>query len=204
MPRSHKRARQKLVIASANPGKLNEVRSILAGLDFQLIPQGELGISPVPENGKTFAENALIKARNAAERSGLPAIADDSGLVVEALGGKPGVYSARYAGPDANDDDNVEKLLTELREVPDGERGAHYVCVAVWVSPDDFISPIIAEGQWYGRIVSDRRGDGGFGYDPVFLDEGLKKTGAEMSMQEKNRQSHRGKAFVALRDLLLK
>ncbi len=202
MPRSNKQARQELVIASANPGKLSEVRRILAGLRCHLIPQAVLGISPVPESGKTFTENALIKARHAAEKSGLPAIADDSGLVVEALDGRPGVYSARYAGPDASDDNNVEKLLMELREVPDPGRGAHYVCAAVWVSPDDSIAPIVAEGRWHGRVIRERRGAGGFGYDPVFLDENLKKTGAEMSMEEKNRQSHRGKAFAALRDLL--
>jgi XTP/dITP diphosphohydrolase len=202
MPRSHKQARQKLVVASANRGKLGEVGGILADLDWQLIPQGELGIAPAAENGETFAENALIKARHAAEKSGLPAIADDSGLLVDALDGRPGVHSARYAGPDAHDDDNVEKLLAELQELPVSERGAHYMCAAVWVSPDDSILPIVAEGRWHGRIISERRGDGGFGYDPVFLDEDLMKTGAEMSMEEKNRRSHRGKAFVALRDLL--
>ena len=205
MPRSHKQVtKQRLVFASDNPGKLGEVGRILGGLDCRLISQGELGISPALETGKTFAENALIKARHAAEKSGLPAIADDSGLVVEALDGRPGVYSARYAGPHASDDDNVEKLLAELREVADGERGAHYVCAAVWVSPDHTISPIVAEGRWHGRIISERRGDGGFGYDPIFLDESLQKTGAEMSIEEKNRQSHRGKAFAVLRDLLLK
>ncbi len=195
--------RQTLVIASANPGKISEVGRILSGLDCGLISQGELGISAAQETGRTFTENALIKARHAAEKSGLPAIADDSGLVVEALDGRPGVYSARYAGPDANDDDNVEKLLMELRDVPDSERGAHYVCAAVWVSPDDSISPIVAEGRWHGRIISERRGDGGFGYDPIFLDENLKMTGAEMSTEEKNRRSHRGKAFAVLRELLL-
>lgn len=204
MPRSHKLGdRQELVVASANPGKLGEVGRILRDLECRLIPQGELGISPVPENGKTFAENALTKARHAAEKSGLPAIADDSGLLVEALAGRPGVYSARYAGPDANDDENVERLLAELQGVPNDERCAHYVCAAVWVSPDDAVAPIVAEGRWHGRIISERRGDGGFGYDPIFLDEGLRKTGAEMSIEEKNRRSHRGKAFAALRDLLL-
>lgn len=194
---------QRLVIASANPGKIGEVGRILAGLGYRLIPQSELGISPVPENGKTFADNALIKARHAAEKSGLPAIADDSGLLVDALDGRPGVHSARYAGPDANDDDNVEKLLEELRDIPEGERGAHYVCTAVWVGPEVVSTPIVAEGRWHGRIIDERRGEGGFGYDPVFLDEQLMKTGAEMSVEEKNHHSHRGKAFAALRDLLL-
>ena len=195
-------ARQKVVFASANPGKLREVGRILSGLDYQLIPQSELGISSVPETGATFADNALIKARHAAGKSGLPAIADDSGLVVDALDGRPGVHSARYAGAGANDDDNVEKLLSELRQVPTGERGAHYECAAVWVCPDDSVSALVAEGQWHGRILDERRGEGGFGYDPVFLDERLMKTGAEMSVAEKNRRSHRGKAFRKLRDLL--
>ncbi len=204
MQRSHVLVtRHRLVIASANPGKLREVGRILAGLECRLIPQSELGISSVPEIGKTFIENALIKARHATEKSGLPAIADDSGLVVDALDGRPGVHSARYAGLNASDDDNVEKLLVELKEVPDGERGAHYVCAAVWVCPEDINSPIVAESQWHGRVLDERRGEGGFGYDPVFLDEQLMKTGAEMSTEEKNRRSHRGKAFSALRDLLL-
>ncbi len=196
--------RQTLVIASANPGKISEVGRILSGLDCGLISQGELGISAAQETGRTFTENALIKARHAAEKSGLPAIADDSGLVVDALDGRPGVHSARYAGANAKDDDNIEKLLTELSQVPDGRRGAHYECAAVWVSPDDAVEPIVGQGQWHGRIISERRGKGGFGYDPVFLDECLTITGAEMSMEEKNRQSHRGKAFRELRAFMLK
>lgn len=195
--------RQKLVIASANPGKLREVGNVLARFDCEIIPQEELGISSVPETGTTFVENALIKARHATQKSGLPALADDSGLVVDALDGRPGVQSARYAGPDEIDEDNVEKLLMELRGFPDSKRGAHYVCAAVWVSPDKTSSPIVAEGQWHGRILDERRGNGGFGYDPVFLDEQLMKTGAEMSTEEKNQVSHRGKAFRELRDLLL-
>ena len=196
--------RQKLVIASANPGKLREIGKILASLDCEIIPQSEIGISSVAETGATFVENALIKARHAAKKSGLPAIADDSGLVADALDGRPGVHSARYAGAEANDDDNVDKLLADLRGVPDGKRGAHYECAAVWVSPDESSSPIVVEGRWHGRILDERRGEGGFGYDPIFLDEQLMKTGAEMSMAEKNRQSHRGSAFRELRDLLLK
>ncbi len=194
----------KIVIASGNKGKVREIGRILSDLNFELIPQGELGISSVPETGKTFADNALIKARHAAEKSGLPAIADDSGLLVDALDGRPGVHSARYAGADAGDDENVEKLLADLKKLPADERGAHYECAAVWVSPDDTVTPLVVEGQWLGRILDERRGGGGFGYDPVFLDVRLMKTGAEMSMEEKNLQSHRGKAFRKLRDLLLK
>ncbi len=193
-----------IVIASGNARKVHEIGQILADLDCEFIPQSELGISSVAETGTTFVDNALIKARHAAEKSGLPAIADDSGLVVDALEGRPGVHSARYAGANAKDDDNIEKLLAELSQVPDGRRGAHYECAAVWVSPDDAAEPIVGQGQWHGRIISERRGKGGFGYDPVFLDECLTITGAEMSMEEKNRQSHRGKAFRELRALMLK
>lgn len=196
------RAKQKIVFASANPGKLLEVSGIFAGLDCELIPQSGFGISSVPETGATFADNALIKARHAAAKLGWPAIADDSGLLVDALNGRPGVRSARYAAADADDDDNVDKLLSELKEVPVDERSAHYECAAVWVSPDNNVSPLVGEGRWHGRILGERRGEGGFGYDPVFLDERLMKTGAEMSVQEKNRLSHRGIAFRELRDLL--
>jgi XTP/dITP diphosphohydrolase len=132
------------------------------------------------------------------------AIADDSGLVVDALNGRPGVHSARYAGENATDDENVTKLLSELEDVVPEERVAHYECAAVWVSPDQTVAPLIGGGMWHGRIIDDRRGGGGFGYDPVFLDPSMNKTGAEMSLEEKNRQSHRGKAFRALRDLLLR
>ena len=194
----------KIVIASGNEGKVREIGRILSELNCELIPQGELGISSVPETGATFVDNALIKARHAAEKSGLPAIGDDSGLLVDALDGRPGVHSARYAGADAGDDENVEKLLADLEKLPADERGAHYECAAVWVSPDDTVTPLVVEGQWLGRIIDERRGEGGFGYDPVFLDVRLMKTGAEMSPEEKNLQSHRGKAFRKLRDLLLK
>jgi XTP/dITP diphosphohydrolase len=193
---------QRIVIASGNAGKVREISRILSGPDRVLISQAELGISIPPETGKTFVDNALIKARLAAEQSGLPAIADDSGLLVDALDGRPGVYSARYAGGNASDEQNIDKLLAELKCVPAEERGAHYECAAVWVSPEPGTEPLIAQGRWYGRIIEERRGSGGFGYDPVFLDMELMKTGAEMSADEKNRQSHRGKAFRALGDLL--
>lgn len=161
-----------------------------------------MGITPVVEDGATFVDNALIKARHAANSSGLPAIADDSGLVVDALDGRPGVHSARYAGDDAGDEENVSKLLSEMTGIPEQERTAHYECAAVLVSPDRRTAPLIAEGRWHGRIIEERRGEGGFGYDPVFLDTSMNKTGAEMSLDEKNRQSHRGMAFRRLRDLL--
>lgn len=195
-------ATNRIVIASGNEGKVREIGSILENLNIEIVKQAELNIASVPETGLTFVDNALIKARHAARQSGLPAIADDSGLVVNALDGRPGVLSARYAGPAASDDDNVEKLLEELADVSGDERSAHYECAAVWVSPDETVLPLIAEGQWHGRIIHQRRGDSGFGYDPVFLDTAVNKTGAEMSMEEKNRRSHRGKAFRRLRDLL--
>lgn len=198
------REEKRIVIASANEGKIREIRSILSGPDRELISQKELGISSIPETGPTFLDNALIKARHAAEQSGLPAIADDSGLIVDALAGRPGVHSARYAGSDASDQQNVDKLLAELQDVHADRRAAHYECAAVWVCPDATVEPLIALGRWHGRILDKRRGAGGFGYDPVFLDTDMNKTGAEMSVEEKNGQSHRGKAFRALRDLLIR
>lgn len=194
----------KIVVATGNEGKVREIGKILSSLDCKIVPQSELGISSVPETGATFVDNALIKARHAAEKSGLPAIADDSGLVVEALDGRPGVHSARYAAINASDDENIEKLLAELEDVPAEDRGAHYECAAAWVSPDKTTAPLVAQGQWHGRIIRERRGESGFGYDPVFLDLEMNKTGGEMSTEEKNRQSHRGKAFRELRDLLSK
>ncbi len=194
----------KIVIASGNAGKIREIGDIFSTVDCEIIPQAELGISSARETGTTFVDNALTKARHAAEKSGLPAIADDSGLVVDALDGRPGVQSARYAGVWATDDENVEKLLQELRQIPDDARSAHYECAAVWVSPDGAIPPKVAQGQWHGHITSERRGKGGFGYDPVFLDEDMAKTGAEMTTAEKNRHSHRGKAFRELHGLLMK
>ena len=189
---------KRIVIASGNAGKIREINKIFQGSGCEIIPQSELGIASAPETGATFSDNALIKARHAAEKSGLPAMADDSGLVVDALDGRPGVQSARYAGPDASDEENVEKLLAELADFAPGARGAHYECAAVWVSPDEMTPAIVVQEQWHGRILEERRGEGGFGYDPVFFDENMIKSGAEMTMDEKNRQSHRGKAFREL------
>ena len=191
-------AKKRIVIASGNAGKIREINKIFQGSGCEIIPQSELGIASVPETGATFSDNALIKARHAAERSGLPAIADDSGLLVDALEGRPGIHSARYAGPDASDDENIDQLLAELGDSAPGERGAHYECAAVWVSPDEEELAIVVQEQWYGRILEERRGEGGFGYDPVFFDENMMKSGAEMTIDEKNLQSHRGKAFRKL------
>jgi len=184
-------------MASGNPGKLREIARILADLDLSVVPQSDFAISEAEENGDSFLANALIKARHAAQLTGLPAIADDSGLVVDALGGRPGVYSARYAGVHASDADNVDKLLFELRDVPDADRTATFHCVACFVRPDDD-EALVATGVWQGSIARERHGDGGFGYDPVFIDPELGVCSAELSAAEKNARSHRGKALAEL------
>jgi XTP/dITP diphosphohydrolase len=186
------------VFASSNRGKLREVQAILGPLGLTIVAQYELGIDAVAETATTFAGNALLKARHAARRSGLPAIADDSGLCVDALGGKPGVHSARYAGIGANDADNVRKLLSELRDVPAAQRQARFHCAAVLVTQDDSIDPVIAEEEWHGVILPEPAGAGGFGYDPVFYDPAIGKGAAEMTIDEKNKVSHRGKALQLL------
>jgi XTP/dITP diphosphohydrolase len=192
----------KLVIASGNPGKLREIGALLAPLGIVVVAQGELGIAEAEEPHCTFVENALAKARHASRLAGLPALADDSGVCVRALGGAPGVHSARYAGgPGAarreeQDRRNNEKLLRELSGVAD--RGAHYVCVIVLVRHAADPQPLIAEGEWHGEILHEARGDGGFGYDPLFLIPALGRTGAELSAAEKNALSHRGQALSKL------
>lgn len=188
-------------MASGNVGKLRELARILEDLDINVVPQADFGIDAAEETGSTFAENALIKARHAANATGLPAIADDSGLVVDALDGRPGVYSARYAGVDAGDQANIDKLLHELEAVADDKRGAAFHCTACFVSPDDE-APIMATGEWRGVILRERRGTGGFGYDPVFLDTELGLCAAELSSVQKNARSHRGKALAELARLL--
>ncbi len=186
-----------IVLASGNPGKLQEIRAILAPLGIELLPQSRFDIPAALETGPTFAENAEIKARHAAIAIGLPAIADDSGLVVDALGGAPGVHSARYAGVNASDQENVDKLLVALRNVPQNRRAAEFRCVVCFVRPDT-PEAIFATGSWRGRILAERRGEGGFGYDPVFYDIELGRSAAEMTAAEKNARSHRGKAMRAL------
>lgn len=192
----------KVVLASGNPGKLREIATIFAGIDIQLAPQAEFNIESPAETGATFVENALLKARFAAAATGLPAMADDSGIVVDALDGRPGVYSARYAGENAGDAANVDKLLEELDGIAEENRGAGFHCAAVLVFPDEKTEPAVTEAVWRGSILQQREGEGGFGYDPVFLDPGSGKTGAQMSREEKNRVSHRGQAFRQLRQIL--
>lgn len=186
----------RLVIASNNPGKLREIGQILAPLGIEAIAQSALGIPEADEPHATFVENALAKARHAASRSGLPALADDSGICVDALGGAPGVLSARFAGEPKSDERNNRKLVEMLGSEQD--RSAHYYCVIVLMRHGDDPRPVIAEGEWHGRILSAPRGSGGFGYDPLFLDCASGKTGAELSAVQKNRVSHRGKALAAL------
>lgn len=192
---------KKIVLASGNAGKLHEIKHILADLEVEVVSQSELGVSAADETGSTFVENALIKARHAAVATGLPAVADDSGLVVAALDGRPGVHSARYSGPEATDDSNIDKLLAELKRIPAGERAAAFHCCACFVTPDD-TSSLIAEGRWEGTILQVRRGTDGFGYDPVFFDPECGRTAAELGPELKNARSHRGKALTALAEMM--
>ena len=192
----------KAVLASSNAGKLRELAAILAPLGYELAAQSSFGIDTPPETGKTFAENALLKARHAARLAGLPALADDSGIEVDALDGRPGVYSARYAGEGATDLANLQKMLEELRAVPMERRSARYQCVIAFVQSADDPAPLIAHGSWEGRVLTAPRGTGGFGYDPIFQPAGLDVRAAELSAEEKNARSHRGEALRALARLL--
>jgi XTP/dITP diphosphohydrolase len=187
---------QKLVLASNNAGKLREFAELLAPLDFQLAPQADFAVPEADEPHATFIENALAKARHAARLTGLPALADDSGLVVPALGGEPGVHSARYAGEPKDDQRNNRKLVAALANATD--RRAHYVAVLVLVRHADDPQPLVGEGEWHGEIIATPRGDGGFGYDPHFLISDLRRTAAELDAAEKNRRSHRGQALAQL------
>jgi XTP/dITP diphosphohydrolase len=187
----------KIVMASSNAGKLREIAKILGDLDIAVVPQSDFDVVDADETGSTFTENALIKARHAANATGLAAIADDSGLAVDALDGRPGVYSARYAGAAADDEANIDKLLAELAGVADEQRGAAFRCVACLVMPDK-PEAIVAEGEWRGRILRERRGGNGFGYDPIFFDPELGRSSAQLSAEEKNACSHRGEALRRL------
>ena len=190
----------RVVVATGNPGKVRELSSALAPLGFELEAQGELGIAAAPETGLTFVENAIAKARHAAGESGLPAIADDSGLVVAALGGAPGIRSARYAGERAGDAENNAKLLREIAGRDD--RTAYFTCCLVFLACHDDPAPVIATARWTGRIVDSPRGNNGFGYDPHFYLPALGKTAAQLTLADKNRLSHRGQACRRLASLL--
>jgi len=186
-------------MASSNAGKIREIARLLDGLDIEVVAQSEFGIEDALETGATFRENSLIKARHAAEATGLPAIADDSGLAVDALDGAPGVHSARYAGINCDDGANNEKLLDALRG--NDERGAAFHCVATYVEPGG--EPLVAQGEWRGEIMRERRGDGGFGYDPLFFVPDCACSSAELTEEQKNERSHRGQALRSLRALLV-
>ncbi len=185
----------KFVLASGNLHKAEEIRATLPS-DIELILQSELGVDSAEETGSTFVENALIKAKHAASVTGMPAIADDSGICVEALGGAPGIFSARYAGVGASDQDNVKKLLASLEG--QDKRNAFFYCVLVCLDHSDDPTPLIAEARWSGTITMTQTGEGGFGYDPVFIPQGSNKTAAELSTDEKNAISHRGQALSLL------
>lgn len=189
----------RVVLASGNAGKLRELAALLGPLGWELVPQQQLGVESVPETGSTFAENALIKARHAARAARLPALADDSGIEVDALGGRPGVWSARFAGEHATDRENLEKMLKELRGVPPERRTARYRCVIAHVGSADDPRPILGEGCWEGLIAEAPRGEGGFGYDPIFLPRHGDRTAAELEPEEKSAVSHRAQALSSLR-----
>jgi XTP/dITP diphosphohydrolase len=192
---------ERIVFASGNRGKAREVQAVLG--DFaELVLQTELGVESIEETGATFAANALLKARHAAEVTGLPALADDSGLAVAALDGAPGVYSARYAGSHATDAANVAKLLAALEAVPEGHRDASFHCVLAFVRSADDADPVLVKGEWQGRIAFAASGEKGFGYDPIFFDPETNCTAAELEPVVKNARSHRGKALAALQATL--
>jgi XTP/dITP diphosphohydrolase len=189
----------KWVLASGNAGKLREFDEILGGSGIEAVPQSAFGVDDVEETGLTFVENALLKARNAARATGLPALGDDSGLCVDALGGAPGLYSARYAGRHGDARANIAKLLDALRDVAGPDRTAHFHAVIVLLRHADDPQPVIAESSWHGLILDAPRGDGGFGYDPVFLDPASGRTAAELDAAARHGISHRGRALAALR-----
>lgn len=191
---------RRMVLASGNAGKLQELRQLLADLDFELVAQGELDVADADETGTTFVENALLKARHAARLTGLPALADDSGLCVHALDGAPGLHSARYAGRHGDHAANNAKLLHALKDCPEHHRGAFFLCVLVLLRHADDPAPLIAEGRWHGRILHAPRGKGGFGYDPLFAPDGHTVSAAELDASLKNRLSHRGHALARLRE----
>ena len=190
---------RKIVLATGNPGKVREFGALLAEFELEIVPQSVFDVPEAEETGLTFAENALLKARNAALYTGLPALADDSGLAVDALGGAPGIFSARYAGVGAGDRANIAKLLAELNGVPAERRTARFACALALLHYPTDPTPLICQGSWEGVILTEPRGAGGFGYDPVFFVPGEKGTAAELEPALKNRLSHRGQALALLR-----
>lgn len=187
-----------VVLASGNKGKISELSAMLAPLSYNVVSQSEYSVSDVAETGTTFVENAIIKARHAAKETGLSAIADDSGLAVEALDGAPGVYSARYSGDEANDKSNITKLLQEMSDIPTDNRQAKFLCVLVFMRHADDPTPIICQGEWHGLIADKEYGENGFGYDPVFWVPELNCSSAQLTPEQKNKLSHRGNALALL------
>ena len=190
--------KQQIVLATGNKGKVKELSVMLSGLNIEILPQSEFQVSEVAETGSTFVENAIIKARHAARITGLPAIADDSGLAVDALGGAPGVYSARYAGEDANDQSNIQKLLLALNGIAPEQRQARFLCVLVYMAHADDPTPIICQGEWHGTITTQTIGENGFGYDPIFWVHEQNCSSAQLTPAQKNQLSHRGKALALM------
>ena len=190
--------REHIVLASNNAGKVREFNQLLTDSDIEVIPQSEFSVAEIEETGLTFVENALLKARNAAAHTGLPAVADDSGLEVDALQGAPGIYSARYAGAGASDQDNVQKLLEALKNVPEKKRSARFQCLMVYMRHAQDPTPRIFQGTWEGQILYETRGDNGFGYDPVFYVPDQRCSSAQLSPEVKNSLSHRGQALKQL------
>lgn len=188
----------KIGFASDNKGKINELKALLEPLAIDLLPQAELGVSSVPETGLSFVENAILKARHASDQTGLPMLADDSGLEVKVLNGAPGIYSARYAGVHATADDNIKKLLAQLVDVPYDKRQARFYCVLVYLTHSADPTPLICEGEWNGFILPEPDGLGGFGYDPIFFDPTERCSAAALPFHKKNQISHRGKALKQL------
>ena len=187
---------KKIILASNNTGKIREFNAMLTGI-YEVVSMSDMNVKEVPEIGLTFVENALIKARNASEQSGLPALADDSGIVVDALGGAPGIYSARYAG-NRDDEANTQKILDDMVQVADAQRSARFWCAIVFVEHANDPTPIIIQRGWEGEIMREKSGENGFGYDPIFYVPTHKKSSAELSSEQKNDISHRGKALQAL------
>jgi len=193
---------QRFVLASSNQGKLREINHLLAGLSIEGVPQTEFDVPDIEETGLTFVENAILKARNAAQHTGLPALADDSGIEVDFLRGEPGIYSARYAGKGASDRDNLNKLLVALKDIPDEERTARFQCLMVFMRHEKDPTPLICQGTWEGRILHAPRGENGFGYDPVFYVPTHNCSSAELEPTLKNQLSHRGQALQKLLNAL--
>jgi len=191
-----------IVLASNNQGKVREIGQMLAELELEVVPQSTFNIEDAEETGLTFVENAIIKARHASAAAGLPAIADDSGLEVDALNGAPGIYSARYAGKGASDEQNLQKLLNELENIPEEKRTARFQCLMVYMRHAQDPTPIICQGTWEGIITMEPRGDNGFGYDPVFFVPGHQCTSAQLAPKVKNQLSHRGQALCLLVEAL--